>query len=72
MPEIEAVGPYEPSILRIRFKDQGMQLVGTPEQPLALRVDGDWRIWPGSEYRLRQKQPDGTWRDVVWAPGADS
>lgn len=68
------VGQYNPSILHVNFPSRDhngeFALVGDAYQPLSIKAPEGWRTYPGSTYPVRQKQPDGTWKDVLWAPSA--
>lgn len=62
---------YGDSLLQVKTPDKGMQTVGVPERPLRIRGPEGWREYPGAAQRVLQRQPDGSWLDVVWSPNAE-
>lgn len=61
---------YGDSLLKVKVPGKGFQTVGTPMRPIRVKAPEGWREYPGATPRMMQKQPDGTWLDVVWSPNA--
>ncbi len=59
---------YGESLLRVKQPDGTFPIVGVPSRPIAIRAPEGWRTYPGHVNRVMQKQPDGTWLDVLWSP----
>jgi hypothetical protein len=59
---------YGESLLQVNHPNTGFVNVGMPDRPIAIKAPEGWRVYPGCTARVLQKQPDGTWLDVLWSP----